>query len=202
MPTGYTAKIEDGISFEEFVLTCARQFSALVTMKDDPLDTKIPDKFEPSNHIVEKIKETQEELEMLQYITEGEADMQAQREYEEQMKSLIERLYEKRKLRRKYENMLNKVYSWEPPTEDHQPLKNFMIQQLEDSIRHDCNEKIVYELMPNRPMTGREYINFWKDQLQKDLEYYQNQYQNEKRRAEERTQWVKQLKNSLESIKE
>jgi hypothetical protein len=35
MPTGYTDKIKDGISFEEFVLSCARQFGACISMRDD-----------------------------------------------------------------------------------------------------------------------------------------------------------------------
>jgi hypothetical protein len=37
MPTGYTAAIKDGISFEKFVWDCARGMGALVMMRDEPL---------------------------------------------------------------------------------------------------------------------------------------------------------------------
>lgn len=198
MPTAYTAKIEDDISFEEFVLTCARQFGALVSMKDETLDTEIPDNFDPhNNHYLEKIEEVKEELEKLQHITEGEAEEEAKREYEEQMKNQIDRLYKKRELRRKYEKMLSKVHAWEPPSKDHVELKNFMTQQLHDSIKHDCNEEIIYELMPNKTMTGREWIDFWTNNLQKDLEFYRKRYNDEVEMVKMRTKWVKQLKDSL-----
>lgn len=36
MPTGYTDAIKDGISFNQFILSCARAFGALITMRDEP----------------------------------------------------------------------------------------------------------------------------------------------------------------------
>ena len=48
MPTGYTAKIADGQTFEEFILSCARAFGALVEMRDEPADAPIPEEFKPS----------------------------------------------------------------------------------------------------------------------------------------------------------
>ena len=36
MPTGYTDKIKDGITFKEYAMGCARAFGALITMRDNP----------------------------------------------------------------------------------------------------------------------------------------------------------------------
>ena len=47
MPTGYTAPIKDGISFNDFMWGCARAFGALIMMRDDPPGTPIPERFEP-----------------------------------------------------------------------------------------------------------------------------------------------------------
>ena len=35
MPTGYTAEIKDGISFETYALKCARAFGACIMQRDD-----------------------------------------------------------------------------------------------------------------------------------------------------------------------
>lgn len=52
MPTGYTSPLYEGkeISFEQFALRCARNFGALVMMREEPLDTPIPEKFNPCEY--------------------------------------------------------------------------------------------------------------------------------------------------------
>ena len=50
MPTGFTYKIKDGISFEEFIMRCTRAFSALVCMRASSIDSAIPKKFEPESY--------------------------------------------------------------------------------------------------------------------------------------------------------
>ena len=45
MPTGYTAGILEGETFEQYALQCAKAFGALVMMRDEPSDAPIPDQF-------------------------------------------------------------------------------------------------------------------------------------------------------------
>jgi hypothetical protein len=53
MPTGYTAKLYDGDQkFQDFAMECARAFGALIEMRDEPMNAKIPETFEPSEHHV------------------------------------------------------------------------------------------------------------------------------------------------------
>ena len=57
MPTGYTAKLmEQGQTFPEFIMSCARAFGALIMMRDDPANAPIPEKFEPSDYHVRALK--------------------------------------------------------------------------------------------------------------------------------------------------
>lgn len=62
MPTGYTANIKNGITFEEFALDCARNFGALIIMRDEPKDAPIPEQFEASKHHEEATSKYLEEL--------------------------------------------------------------------------------------------------------------------------------------------
>jgi hypothetical protein len=58
MPTGYTAKLmEEGQSFPEFAMRCARNFGALIMMRDESLDVPIPEQFEPSDYYRKKLSE-------------------------------------------------------------------------------------------------------------------------------------------------
>jgi hypothetical protein len=68
MPTGYTAAIKDGISFQQFAMACARAFGALVMMRDEPSSAPIPD-FQPSNFHVEHLELARAELARLQALT-------------------------------------------------------------------------------------------------------------------------------------
>lgn len=68
MPTGYTANVPDGITFEQFVWQCARGMGALVMMRDEPTGAPIPERFEPSDYnakreIAYHTKAHQEEVE-------------------------------------------------------------------------------------------------------------------------------------------
>lgn len=62
MPTGYTANVHDGITFEQFVWQCARGMGALVTMRDEPTGAPIPERFEPSDYNAKRLQEAKDEL--------------------------------------------------------------------------------------------------------------------------------------------
>ena len=81
MPTGYTAAIADGVTFEQFALNCARAFGALIDMRDEPSDAPIPERFEPSNYHEKKIAEINDELVRLKEMSQDEAKMVAHQEW-------------------------------------------------------------------------------------------------------------------------
>lgn len=68
MATGYTCDVSDGkiTTLRDFALRCARAFGALITMRDEPFDAPIPEKFEPHTDYHDKaIREAREQLEKL-----------------------------------------------------------------------------------------------------------------------------------------
>ena len=54
MPTGYTSKIKDDITFEQYAMGCARAFDALIDMRDEASDALIPEELTPSNYHEQK----------------------------------------------------------------------------------------------------------------------------------------------------
>ena len=197
MSTGYTCVIEEGASFEEFVLRCARRFGALVHMRDDPLNEPIPDEVPRSNFYEQALAKAEKNLSRLKSMTVEEANQKALEDHKEVVKSCKQRVKEKRDLYEKYRDMLIKVEAWNPPTKDHVELKKFMVQQILDSIDFDCNETIVYNNCPKNPMTGQEWLDFWIKETEKDIKYYKKEREKDLERARKKTEWIQNLKKSL-----
>lgn len=119
MPTGYTASIKDGITFEEFALDCARAFGACITMRDDSMSKPIPDSFEPSDYHKKALAQEKSNLTRLNSMTIAEAEVVAKAEYDREIKRIKKSLRESKDLMAKYSDMMRQVEAWQPPTSEH-----------------------------------------------------------------------------------
>ena len=192
MPTGYTKNISSGISFEEFVLNCARAF--IYEMREVPEDTPIPENFEISFYHKVELEREEKSLKYWMGISDDEADRKTKRDYKEKIKRNKETIKEKTDLRKKYEKMLESVKNWIPP-ENHNELKKFMTQQIYDSIEIDCDTKYYHK--ESILQSGEEYKEARIEMIKKDIEYHKRNYEKEVERVNETDKWVKQLRESL-----
>jgi hypothetical protein len=197
MATGYTYKVVEGQSFEDFALGCAKAFGALIHMRDEPGDAPIT-KREPSTYDQEALEESTKELQELETLfRRNELNKKALACFYESEKRRFESLKRKRKYRRAYNNMLDKVHSWQPPTSEHEKYKEFMLSQLTDSLKADCN--IKYDLKPNIKLTAVEWYIAEKKRLEQDIEYHTKELEKEKERCNNSNEWVEKLKESLKN---
>ena len=192
MPTGYTADISKGISFEKFVLTCARAMGALIMMRDEPSDAPILDKFEPSDYHPKELAKAEQEYSFLLHLEKDQVKQYAERDYSDAVESWKKRKDEKLELENKYKEMLAKVVQWNPPTKEHEGFKDFMMQQIRESIKWDCSP---YEA-PENPSADEWYRKKLKD-IDWRIDYHTKEGKEEVRRSKERSEWVQQLKSSL-----
>jgi Rod binding domain-containing protein len=195
MPTGYTADIKDGISFEQFVMNCAKAFGACISMRDLPSDTPIPDEFEPSPYHAEKIEAAREELVTYENMFEEEAVLKCMLEHRADEDNRRRRLLENLSTLDRYENMLDQVRAWVVPSEEHKGLKEFMIKQLEESIKWDDSTKYLSEPIPMIDVT--DWLESKKAKALKDIEYHKEEHAKELKKTAERNLWVRQLRESL-----
>lgn len=196
MPTGYTAKIADGISFEEFALDCARAFGACITMRDDPMTKPIPDSFEPSDYHVKALAVEEANLKKLNSMTIAEAEEIAKADYNREVKRIAKRLKESKNLMAKYENMLKQVEAWTPPTPEHFEMKKFMVEQITTSMKHD-DMTDYYAENPAKLQTGEEWLKDRIATTKHSIEYHKEENEKEIERAHGRTSWVNALRDSL-----
>ena len=194
MSTGYTAIFEKGdISFPEFAMRCARAFGALMSLREESLDAPIPERIELSTYYTEAMESAEEKLIEISNLTDFEANILAEEAYRLLCDSYWKSVEKLNKLKEKYENMLIQVENWIPPTPKHNGLKEFMIQQLRDSIRWDC----LYNLDAPVKLSGTDYKRQEMRKIQKNIDYYKEEYRRELERTLENNNWLSALRDSM-----
>ena len=200
MPTGYTANIEEGISFREFALSCARAFGACLNFRDEPNDFKITNKFEPSPYYKDRAEGTLVELREIQSLSLQECELRERQALADESKMLREIKDKQLDLYKKYIYIRTQVENWKTPSIDHEPLKQFMIDQINDSIKFDCNNS-YYEEKINQLTEKVINPKQWKIDriryLMDDYETYVNLYTQEVEKTRTSAIWIQQLNDSL-----
>ena len=196
MPTGYTDCIKEDISLRDFILQCSRAMGALIMMRDEPTDAPIPERFEPSDYHAKKLVSLEKELADLKSMKITSADAAATKEYEEAVSDNEKYIRQNLALKGRYSKMLSAVKSWEPPTKEHVGLKNFMQEQIESSIKFDCDTDYYSDQVFTK-LTGQQWKEKRLKELLKDLSYHTHENDKEVSRTEGRNLWIKQLRESL-----
>ena len=196
MPTGYTAKLmEDGQTFQEFIMGCARAFGALIEMRDEPSNATIPDKFEPSGYHSQRLIESTEKLAWLQSMTPSEQESFGQSEKNATIKRERAWLEKARSEDCRLENMAAQVKEWIPPTPDHQELKNFMLQQID--VSKNGLDYIKTSIANAEKKPAMAYYVAAVSRAAGDIKYNTEKGAEEIERANGRTEWIKQLRESI-----
>ena len=196
MSTGLTAPLYEGkqISFKEFAMRCARGFNFLANMRDEPLDARIPDEFQPSNYHLDSLKVAKKHLAKIEKWSNAQVEKKAKKIYDDAIKSNEENRKEEEEILKNYMAMLKQAIEWTSPSKDHDNLKDFMIKQIVESIREDCLHA------PTAPLKllGSRYRKQSVRNAKEDIAYHTKEYKKEVLRIKERNEWVRALRYSLE----
>lgn len=192
MPTGYTYKVKDGQSFEDFVWGCARGMGALIMMRDDPADAPIPERFEPSDWHVRQLAEIRAELARLEALTPAQAAMEAEAAHISAVDDWRRRELERIRERDAYDAMLQQVDAWQAPP-SHSGFKDFMHRQLLESMQFDTG----HQYGKPEAVAGKEWLDAQVARARKSIAYHEQQHALEVQRTEERNQWVADLRASI-----
>lgn len=196
MPTGYTSFIEDGSidTAQDFLMLCARAFGACIEMRDEPLAKPIPTEFKPDTYYSEWVDMARNKLEKYQAMSIEEAERKCEIEYASEIERRTGYKKNAKDLLDRYNKILSGIESWEPPTEEHENLKKFAIEQIKmclpDPEYYDRQEA------PKRKDAQKwlqEEIEFCKQQI----ENYTNKQEKENARVAENNKWLNELRDSL-----
>lgn len=197
MPTEYTAGVADGsvTEFKDYALMCARNFGALILLRDESLSPEIP-VFEPSTFSRDHLEEAKQELSAWQVMTEvqrREVYSQAMQAKREANKRIRDR---NATTRRRYCDMLEKARQFRSPSREHDNYAKFLVSQLEESISWDCDNMLEDDEVPfDDWMLSHEKHLLW------SIEYHTKQWKEEQDRTASRNEWVRQLREAIELVK-
>lgn len=197
MPTGYTADVATGkmIDFREYALQCARAFGACIILRDEPLSAQIPT-FEPSQFNLKEARRLEKELSEFLAMSEEKRREVWKSDYVHRLKERSRWLAEIESQRQRYECMLAKAKAFKSPSPDHDKYAKFLVSQLEDSIKFDCDVSFYEKSVELPPFEDWEsdYIKG----MEKDIRRHKVAYREEVERTNSRNQWVEVLKKALE----
>lgn len=197
MPTGYTAKLmeEDGVTFKEFALTCARAFGALILMRDDPLDTPIPDAVEPDDYHQKAVFAAIDELRNLESLTAEERIAFGKKRLGDALRSVTASRTLAERENARLDAMLAEVEAWEPPSPDHVGMKKFMVEQL--TISRNSTDWYAEQVAALTAKTPEAEFADAVDSAKRNIEYHRKHHAEDVERCQGRTVWIRQLKESL-----
>ena len=196
MPTGYTEKLMDkGQSFPEFAMDCARAFGACITLRDEGFDKPIPEVFEPSQWNAKELAKAKAKLENLEAMSGDQRGVFCRAQKQKAIKDARRRLQESRAENTRLDAMLVAVKAWTPPTGKHTELKNFMLEQL--GISRDSTDYPEQDLAEAEAKSTEQYYADAVAGARRGIEYYKREQTKENERASDRSEWVRQLRESL-----
>lgn len=195
MPTGYTADVGDGkvTDFATFALRCSRQFGATIMQRDNPMDEP-PQLQEPSDYNLKALEKAQARMAELASMSIAEADDEAAKEFGGRVKEREASRARKTETRNRYNAMLAEIEQWTPPTSEHAGLKEFMIQQLRESIKWDCE---TFDKEPLSRLSGAFWLAEAKLHAARDIAYHAKAHAEEVERTNGRNAWITALYESL-----
>ena len=194
MPTGYTSGIEKGMTFKEYATNCAKAFGANILMRDEPMSAPIKT-YETDPYYVNKLLDTIKEKEEFLKLSEEQKKELWNKEHRDYVTERTAWNNKNQSLREKYEAMLAKVNSFEPPTEDHVNYKEFMKSQLVESIKFDC---YVHEIKEQESF--EDWLDIKLNGFEKDITYYTEKNEEEISNNTGRNTWNEKLFEALDKI--
>lgn len=197
MPTGYTCDIENDQSFEDYLLSCARAFGACMHQRDESGSVK-PKLRSADTYHEQALLEAAADLGAFKTMNREQKEQAGQELKDEQEKWRQEDFNRKILLRNKYDAMAQKVQAWNPPTADHVNLKKFMLDQINESIRFDCDtEYSLKQLQATQSKTAMQFYEEHVQSLERDVKYHEEEHEKATKRNDEANKWIMALYDSL-----
>jgi hypothetical protein len=201
MPTCFTIELcNNDQSFSDFVLGCAKAFGAFIEQRDDPINSL----FKPtptSTYAVESLERAKIKFDGLASMTDSMKIIFGSTRKKDEIIYYTDIINKNLKISVRINAMLDKVNSWEPPTADHNKLKEFMISQLTDTLGYDGKvDPYIKEL---RIAEQKDELSYYNEELvnaSKDVEYYSDMISKEVNQNTDRNAWITELYQSIADV--
>ena len=205
MPTGYTAGVVDGTikTFKDFAKNCMRAFGATIHMRDEPMSKKYEPRV-PDDFYYERVEEAKKNLAELDTLPDEHFIKEEHEKIKDDIRYYSEKMRKVKEARERLDSLLEETSEWEPPTTDHVEFKNFMIQQLTETIKYDGDveyyegeiERLYKKL--DTPIDLDSVKKDLRESYEANLNRSQKSLDEEIERCKKSHDWADQLLKSIE----
>ncbi len=188
---GYVHSIINGETSDlrSFALRCARGMGALIMMRDEPLDTPVPDAFAPSDWNAKKLAEARIALAEIAALTPEEAEERAASDFNTAMEEHIKYAAKEAEDYRRVSAMKASVEDWTTQAEG---IKAFMLESLDAALKNG-----PYAPEPPERKTGPVWRADAMAKASRDIAYHAIENEKEIARTASRNEWLRLFKASL-----
>lgn len=205
MPTVYTVSIENGeiTTGKEFLKLCTRALGIAIDLKDEPLSVPTPTHFELDTYYKKRYEKALEELNEANNLTFDEAKNQMKAAYERRISDYKSWAEKESAMNQKYAKVRREVEKWIPPTEEHQGLKKFALEQIDMCVtKQEYIDEYLEkskEVFDDSDEAVEKYISDNIQCCKEGLDRAYKSWKEELERTEKKNIWIKKF---LESIGE
>jgi hypothetical protein len=191
MPLGHTAKVRSGeiTELRDYALLslCAWRSSE----GEVEIDYNVVSAEEqPNPYYARKLEEAQKRLGRLKTMKAQEAHLHSHETHGKAHNAWSEWTRERKARRARTQNMLKKLQSWKPPTQDLAELKHFMREELETALADEALESDPPK--PSR-IAARKHLAEALEQAERDVAHYTRKVEEEERRVARENEHLRAL---------
>lgn len=200
---GYVHNLVDqNQTFEEFMISCAKGFGAVIMMRDMDGDEEITIKniSESSDYHLNEIAQAEKELTRLQNMSSEERALYGETTRQKEIESINECMATRRAELDICKNTLSKVKSWTPPTDDHISYKDTIVKWMEETLKNEEMGPDSYYEKERKLLQKSSPMSIYQrdvQQIKEDIVYHDEALAKEKARNAERISWTSALFKSL-----
>lgn len=141
MPSAYTTPILEGSdTLDAYLWRIARGFGACLEQRDEPLSSPTILRYEVSPDYEDGLRKAERALERWRALSDDERRAEYDTHVARRRRELhAERTDRAQTTRSRYLAMREQVEAWEPPTPDHEGLKEMALRQIDESLEWDAH---------------------------------------------------------------
>lgn len=200
MPTWYTEPVMSGkmTSAKDYILRCAREIDYLAFMRDEPMDTPIPETRSDDSYYKDLYEKAKKELSELLTMDENDIHREAEKWRQDKIKT-EKGFYEKLTLENsRLTEMTKKLDAWQPKHDSINELRYFAIEQL--GISRENTSNIEKEIKRIQSIPDDDWYRNQINRLNNDISYWRDRATRQTMNVAMTNQWLKELRESLEGL--
>jgi hypothetical protein len=144
---------------------------------------------------LKELKKARKRLKEVESWDDDQTNTEAQRAYTQELEYYQQRTKQRTDIRQRYEDMLNQVEKWSPPTRKHIKIKKFLISHLKEGIKFDCGSTDI----PPVKISSAAYKEVQLVDARRIIQYQVKERRKEIRHAKARIKWIQELRASFSS---